>query len=44
MVCKRCFDITIVALQKISLCTTVHVVTKRTRRVCEGDYYLYTKK
>jgi len=27
-----------------SLWTAVHVVTKRTRRVCEGDYYIYTKK
>jgi len=28
----------------LSLRTAVHVVTKRTRRVCEGDYYIYTKK
>jgi len=24
-----------------SLWTAVHVVTKRTRRVCEGDYFTY---
>jgi len=28
----------------LSLWTAVHVVTKRTRRVCEDDYYIYTKK
>jgi len=28
----------------VSLWTAVHAVTKRTRRVCEGDYYTYTMK
>jgi len=24
--------------------TAIHVMAKRTWRVCEGDYYIYTKK
>jgi len=27
-----------------SMWTAVHVVTKRTRRVCEGDYYIYIQR
>jgi len=28
----------------ISMWTAIHVMAKRTWRVCEGDYYIYTKK
>jgi len=29
---------------EVSLSTAVHVRTNHTRRVSEGDYYIYTKK
>jgi len=31
-------------MSSLSLCTAEHVVTKRNKWVCEGDYYVYTKK